>query len=71
MYAIILVVCLVSLEGKCMPFTEDPPQYYETAAQCEKQMVVRAAAVLKALEEAKEQGRMTGKCVYVSGINPT
>lgn len=71
MYTIILVVCLLSLENKCIALREEPPQYYETTTECEKQMGVRANDLAKALQEAKEQGQMTGKCVYVSGIKPT
>jgi len=70
MYAIILVVCLVSLEGKCISYTEAPPRYYETLAQCQNQMVVSASVLLKALEENKEQGQMTGTCVYIAGVKP-
>jgi len=70
MYALILVVCLISLNGKCIPYTEDPPKYYETISQCEKQLVIRANDLIKALEESKEQGQMTGKCIYISDVRP-
>lgn len=70
MYAIIIVVCLLSLNGECIPYVEDPPKYYETTEECQKQMVTHANDLIKALEEAKEQGQMTGKCVYISSIRP-
>lgn len=70
MYAIILVVCLASLENRCVAYTEDPPRYYETLEQCQNQMAIRAQEALVVLEARKQQGHMTGKCIYVDNVKP-
>lgn len=71
MYAIILVVCLLSTAGQCVSLVEDPEKYYETSEECQEKMIDLADVVVKHLEEAKEQGQLSGKCVHVPGIKST
>ena len=71
MYAIILVICLLSVSGQCQSFVEDPEKYYETTEECQEKMIELSAVVIKYLEDSKEQGQLSGKCVHVPGIKST
>ena len=71
MYAILIVVCLLSSAGQCVSLIEDPPTYYETSEECQEKMIIQSDILIKQLEGDKEQGQLSGKCVYVPGIKST
>jgi hypothetical protein len=71
MYAVVLIVCLASLQGQCVEVVEDPVVYFHTQEECETALVKVAEKLITILEERKEQGQIGGVCVDVPGIKGT
>ena len=70
MYAIVIIVCLLSIGGKCIPLAEEPPKYYETNEECHEQMLISATKAIEQLKDTEEQGQLQGLCVYVPEVKP-
>ena len=68
MYAFALVVCLLSEPDKCTTFVEDPPLYYETVDECNRNMIIKANAFIKQLSANNILVKMGGQCIRFPDI---
>ena len=70
MYAFIIIVCLLAAPDKCISLVEDPPLYYETNEECEKNMVSKSLNLREQVSKNKET-ELIGKCVHFPKIIAT
>lgn len=71
MYFFIILVCLQSNEGQCVPLVEDPPTHYESIEKCESNMMSIGTLIAKDLKEDKEVGKVTGQCFLDESVKAT
>lgn len=67
MYAFIIVVCLSAAPDQCIFLVEEPPLYYETVKQCEKNMFNKAEHISVLVSKDKEI-QLGGECIYFPKI---
>ena len=71
MYAFALVVCLLTDPSKCSTLVEDPPLYYETVDECNRNMIIKAAVLIKELSANNILVKLDGQCIRFPGIKST
>ena len=70
MYAFIILVCLITIPDKCITIIEDPPLYYETVEECEKNMISKSTNLREQVSKNKEV-EMFGQCIHFPNIKAT
>jgi hypothetical protein len=70
MYAFIIVVCLIAAQDQCISFVEEPPLYYETNEECEKNMVDKTVNLRELVSKNKET-KLIGQCMHFPNIRST
>ena len=67
MYAFILAICLITAPDQCVSLVEDPPLYYETLEECEKNMVAKSTNLAEMVLKDKAT-ELYGRCVHYPSI---
>jgi hypothetical protein len=70
MYGFILAICLIIAPDQCVTLVEDPPLYYETAEECEKNMVAKSINLAEMVLKDKTT-ELYGRCVHYPNIKAT
>ena len=67
MYAFIIIVCLIATPDQCISFVEEPPLYYATNEECQKNMVDKSVNLRELVSKNKE-AELVGQCLHFPGI---
>jgi hypothetical protein len=70
MYGFIIVVCLITSPDQCIFLVEDPPLYYSTNEECQKNMIDKSINLREQVLKNKETV-LSGQCIYFPKIKAT
>ena len=70
MYGFILAICLIAAPDQCVSLVEDPPLYYETVEECEKNMIAKSINLAELVSKDTET-KLYGRCVHFPKIKAT